>query len=234
MGDSKANGLVKRVFSSLADITGVRIWSQKDGEDDALGIEMSETLSSNIVADGSTLDFKALTPKGFAASVATETRKGIVELATDAEVLSETSSKIVTADQQAKQRANWWNAKTGDQYGMSKIPHTEDAGRVFKFTYTLYYLSDGSTKTFYIFDTTKIATGKRLMYLTIAGIYDYINARNKIDNVFLDAVSGAELRFNNDNDFKLVVPGSTSPPYILITNTVGYHMLSFDVYAVAK
>lgn len=99
MADSRAKDLAKRAISSLASLTGVRLWSDKDGEADAKGIEVPELLNSGAVAEGSAIDYQAVTPKGFAASVATTSRKGIVEKATSAEMTSGASDKFPDAAQ---------------------------------------------------------------------------------------------------------------------------------------
>ena len=107
MADSRVENLVKRVFTSLADLTGVRLWSGKTGESDALGLEVSELLSSDVVADDS-IDFKALTPKGFNASTMTEARKGVGEIASDAEITNKTTSNILTSSKQSVMQTQWW------------------------------------------------------------------------------------------------------------------------------
>jgi hypothetical protein len=110
MADSKAQSLAKRTLNNLAAITGVRLWSGKAGDPNleaAQGVEMSEFVSSDIVAEGSAIDYKALTPKGFAASVATTARKGIVEKSTDAEIPTETADKFLDSAKQPAMRAHW-------------------------------------------------------------------------------------------------------------------------------
>ena len=99
MANTRCKDLVQRTINSLASITGVRLWSDKDGETEALGIDLPDLLSDDIVAEGSSIDYKAVTPKGFAASVATTSRKGIVEKATSTEVTNGTADKFVDAAQ---------------------------------------------------------------------------------------------------------------------------------------
>jgi hypothetical protein len=108
MANSKVQDLTKRVFSSLANLTGVRLWSGKTGEANALGIELPELLSSSAVADDSALDYKMLTPKGFALSTALTTRKGINRLSTDAEVTAKTGTGQIKSDQQGLMQTQWF------------------------------------------------------------------------------------------------------------------------------
>ena len=96
MADSLVQNLTKRVLDSLANLTGVRLWSGKTGETDALGIEASEFISSDIVADTS-VDYKALTPKGFYNSTMTTTRKGVGQLALDADVTAQTGTGLLNS-----------------------------------------------------------------------------------------------------------------------------------------
>jgi len=65
---------------------------------DAEKILLSTILSSAIVTDNS-INYQALTPKGFYESLATEARKGIVKLATNTEILNKTAGAVLTTDQ---------------------------------------------------------------------------------------------------------------------------------------
>lgn len=103
MADSIVQSLTKRAFSSLADLTGVRIWSGKGSESDALGLEVPELLTSDIITDAS-LDYKALTGKGFNASVATEGRLGITKHASAAQIDAGTAGNLVVIASQLKRK----------------------------------------------------------------------------------------------------------------------------------
>lgn len=97
MADSRAKDLVKRTLSSLADITGVRLWSDKSGDSDAKGIELSEFVSSDVVANTS-IDYKALTPKGFYNSTASTNRRGVVSLASLTDIENRVGAYGLTAN----------------------------------------------------------------------------------------------------------------------------------------
>lgn len=62
-------------------------------------LALSLLLSSGLVAEGSTIEHLALTPKGFALSVATSSRNGIVKTADASDISSGTSGKMVDAAQ---------------------------------------------------------------------------------------------------------------------------------------
>lgn len=115
MANSLVQNLAKRAFLSLADLTEVRLWSGKGAEPNALGLEVVELLSSEIVADDS-IDYKSLTPKGFNASIATEARKGIQRLATDAEINNKEEVGLLNSADQIPMQAQWnkdWFEKEG-------------------------------------------------------------------------------------------------------------------------
>lgn len=107
MADSKVQDLTKRVLSSLANLTGVRIWSGKTGESDALGIEMSELLSSSPVTGADNPDYKALTPKGFRDSVMTETERGVGSFADDTAIAAKTGDTLLRSGKQAEMQEQW-------------------------------------------------------------------------------------------------------------------------------
>lgn len=107
MADSKAQDLVKRALIDLASITGVRLWSGKTGELNALGVELSELLTSAIVTDGA-IDYKALTAKGFWDSIMTESRRGVGTYATDSEIEGKTTDALIRAGKQDIMQAQWY------------------------------------------------------------------------------------------------------------------------------
>ena len=120
MADSKANSLTKRVFSSLSNITGVRLWSQKDGETDALGLELSELLSSEIVEEEESITYKALTPRGFRNSQQTTARNGISRASTEAEVIAKATPTALLSSDQTIMQTQWKK----DFFEKSGVPNT--------------------------------------------------------------------------------------------------------------
>lgn len=89
-----------------ADITGVFTWVDKAGWTAAQKLELASLLSDSIVANNS-IDYKALTPKGFYDSIATETRRGVSELASDLEITDKTSTNIISASKQGVMQTKW-------------------------------------------------------------------------------------------------------------------------------
>lgn len=106
MADSKANDLVKRVWTTLAELVGVRIWTQKDGEPDALGLDVSELLTSDVVQNNSN-NYQALTPQGFYNSAATYNRRGTVFTALAADVISKSGTGSLLSAQQGIMQTQW-------------------------------------------------------------------------------------------------------------------------------
>lgn len=107
MADSKVQDLVKRTITNLAQITGVRFWSGKTGELNALGVELSELLTSAVVPSSGAADYLILTPAGFAASLATIYARGIVQLAGTTQVAAKVSDNVLTAASQVNMQAQW-------------------------------------------------------------------------------------------------------------------------------
>ena len=87
--DSRIEGLAGQI--ALAELTALKASLKVVLDDpsysagDAKKMLLSVLLNSDTVVEGSENDFQAMTPKGFAASVATETRNGIARPATAAE-----------------------------------------------------------------------------------------------------------------------------------------------------
>lgn len=107
MANSRAYDLQKKIFSSLADLVGVRIWSDKDGDLDARGIEVSELLDSAVVEDVSPKDYVALTPAGLKATTASFSRSGIVELSTTPEIQDKTGIGVLKSSNQYTMQEQW-------------------------------------------------------------------------------------------------------------------------------
>lgn len=107
MADSKVQDLVKRTLSSLAELTGVRLWSGKTGESDALGVEMSELLSSAQVTAADNPDYLCLTPKGFRNSQMSETERGVGIWAADSDIQTKTGNLLLRSGKQEVMQAQW-------------------------------------------------------------------------------------------------------------------------------
>lgn len=116
MADSRAKDLVKRVITSLSDLTGVYLWSDKDGDSDAKSIEITDILSTDTVEYDSDVDFKAVTPYAFARSLMTFTNNGIGRYATTGEIQDKSSDGLLKASNQGTMQTQWktdWFRKPG-------------------------------------------------------------------------------------------------------------------------
>lgn len=245
MADSKAQDLTKRIISSLASITGVRLWSGKSGDPDlekAQGVELSELFSSAAPSQGSTVNYIALTPKGFDlgfnARQATEEVKGIVELASGAEVASETAGKVLQSDQQDTMRELWGKAKqfteADNQQGRPRFYHTAGVGEggsspvSHKITVCFNVTKPDTTTKSYFFSPIS----GRHSICKITGIaYSALYSIKELNNIYINCVSGTQEVQLNSNNFKLVFP-NTGPPYILITGVAGIFNISMDVWII--
>lgn len=82
---------------------------------DAKKIKWGTLVNSSVVTNNSN-NYQALTPKGFYDSVATESRKGIVELASTAEVQAKSGDMVLTAGKQTAMQNQWlsdWFVQSG-------------------------------------------------------------------------------------------------------------------------
>lgn len=239
--DSRVQQLTKRAITSLASITGVRLWSGKTGDADekALGVELPELLSSSIVA-GTTIDYKGLTPKGFYNSVATTSRKGIVEHAAEAEIPTETTGKVITSDLQEAMREHWASASDnaeggGNQLGRPKVWQQDGIGEgettpsAYKFTICFNVNKPDTTTKVYYPVPFSIPTGKKILFAKINGLYVGQTA-GVIDNLYVISTVNGEIQLGSST-FKIVFPGTTSPVYIQNSRS-GKSSCILDVYAV--
>jgi len=243
MADSKAQGLAKRTLDSLAAITGVRLWSGKTGDPNlerAQGVEMSEFVSSDIV-ENTDIDYKALTPKGFYQSVATEDRKGIAELATDAEIASEASGKFLEAADQAKMREHWAKASAvSNQLGRPKMWKQDGIGEgetvpiAYKFTINFNTLKGDTTTKVYYPQPFTMPSGKRILYAVINGVYASSQGIGNAatNNASIDTTLSTKNIHMGSSGFQLVFPASTAPMYISITNLSGRFSCVLDIFAI--
>lgn len=116
MADSRAYQLAKKTITALSQLTGVCFWTDKSGDGAAQHIVLAELLKTNTVEEGSNVDYQMVTPKAFAASVATTERKGIVEIATPEEIANKTANKVIQASDQTAMQTQWisdWFRKEG-------------------------------------------------------------------------------------------------------------------------
>ena len=142
MADSRAKDLVKRVVSSLSDLTGVYLWSDKDGDSDAKSIEITDILSSDTIEHASDIDFKAITPAAFAKSLMTFDRNGVGRYATTGEIQGKTSDGLLKASNQVTMQTQWktdWFRKSGAE--------------------NVYYQSDYAVKSFFVKTIPSMSAG---------------------------------------------------------------------------
>lgn len=176
MADSKVQDLGKRVLSSLANLTGVRLWSGKTGEANALGIEASEFISSAVVADDS-IDYKALTPKGFNTSIMTETRRGVGTYAGDTDINAKTGEGLLRSSKQSVMQAQWKK----DFFEVNSVPNTYrtdsfSSPHAMSFDVNMYIPSVGNN-TYYTLSPS-LPTGK-----TFHTIYAHIVLKSTVSAV---------------------------------------------------
>ncbi|MBK8807761.1 MAG: hypothetical protein IPO21_14400 [Bacteroidales bacterium] len=117
MADSRAYQLAKKTITALSHLTGVCFWTDKSGDSAAQHIVLAELLKTTAVEEASTVDYQMVTPKAFAATVATTDRKGIVELATQEEIASKASNKVIQSSDQTAMQTQWisdWFRKEGE------------------------------------------------------------------------------------------------------------------------
>ena len=211
MADSRAQGLTKRTIDTLAKITGVRLWSGKTGDPDekALGVEMSEMISSAIVAEGSAIDYQGMTPKAFALSVATESRKGIAMEASAANIAAETADKMLQANHQEAMRASWGTCETEITHlGQPKTWNQSEHGSAYIWNVAFDEVKADTTTTTY-----KISpVNRRFYHVMVSGVYfsDYYGG-GSIDNQYLliDSIDSF-ITFGGAN-FKLIFPHDAEP-----------------------
>jgi len=223
MADSKAQDLVKRVFSSLADLTGVRLWSGKGAEPDALGLEVSEILSSDIVTAASNPDYKALTPKGFRDSVMDESERGVGIYANDTSINNKSGDSLLRAGKQGVMQTQWIKDWFRRNASASIKPiyeaNAEDADMVSLSFNANFHAENLASITDYYFAPT-LPTGKtyKLVYYTILvnnGIFtNYSNAAIEYSGGRIQQVIWSSWNFgisaNGRDLFFYVSSGSTN------------------------
>jgi len=205
---------------------------------DAKKILLSTLLSSAIAAS-SEVDYKALTPKGFHASVATEGRKGIVELATDLEIAAETANKVLQSDDQAAMRLNWSKALSGSHtQGRPKVWQQDGIGGTstvpLSYKFTVVFNTDKvdtTTEVHYILPFTQ-PTGKRIWFVLVNGMYFSSSAVAQIDNNWLTIFADKEIQFGS-NTFKIVFPVNGTEPYILVSKA-GLSSVVMDIMLIYR
>jgi len=239
MADSKENDLTKRIFSSLANLTGVRFWTQKDGEDDALGLEASELISSEVVVEDSLLDYQALTPKGFALSVATAARKGIISTASASDIEDEISDKALTSGQQSTLRSEWAKAyDSANALGKAKVWQEDGIGEdsteplSYKFTICFHTNKPDATAKLYYPVPFVVPSGKRIVQLVVNGIFNTASVYGNISNEY-HSVYGSNKEIPMGTGFKLVIPLDGTPVYIQ-SNIAGMQSCTLDVLVILR
>jgi len=108
MADSRIRGLAGEVLAANIQALLDTLYLAVDDASftDAKKILLKTILTNAIVADNS-IDYQALTPKGFNASVMTTARKGIGQLAEDAAVTSKTGTGLLNSLHQVLMQAQW-------------------------------------------------------------------------------------------------------------------------------